>query len=138
MSTSTYLVSAFVMGALVVGAAVLVSVGREWRQYKVRDDPERPNLLGRLATDTGVWKLIYLALTLLGIAVTIFALANGNAALFVLSLGAGFAGFLGVSVYMLATASGHPHSHAVGEAVAVMAGLGLLVVVGWLLFTAGA
>jgi hypothetical protein len=137
MSTSTYLVSALVMGVLVLGAAVLVSVGREWRRYTVRDDSEGQQLKS-LVTDTGVWTLLYIVLSLVGIAVSIVAIATGNGALFVASIGAGFAVFLAVSIYTVATASGHPHSHAVGEAVAVMGGLGLLTVVGWLLLTAGA
>ena len=137
MSASTYLVSAVVMGVLVVGVALLARRGRKWRRYTVREN-DRTELFRSLATDTNVWKLGYLVLTILGIAVTIYALANGNAALFVVSLGAGFAGFVAVSIYVLATAKGHPHSHAVGEAVAAMGALGLLTLVGWLLFTAGA
>jgi pheromone shutdown protein TraB len=137
MSASTYLVSAVVMGALVIGVTLLVRRGGQWRQYTVREGDRREQFRS-LASDASVWKLGYLVLTILGIVVTIYALANGNAALFVVSLGAGFAGFIAISIYVLATAKGHPHSHAVGEAVAAMGALGLLTVVGWLLFTAGA
>lgn len=136
MATSTYLVSAAVMGALAVGVFVLAA-GLDWRRYRVpREDGG--GWLDWAATDVSAWLVGFVVLTVAAVAGLVVVLQSGSGALFVGGLGIVFAGFLAFAVYVTGKSRGHPHSHAVGEALVALGAAGLIAVVAWLLLTAGA
>ena len=110
---ATYLLSTALMGVLVLGIAFVVARGRAWHEYRpqfVR--PEDFSVDG----DPLLLMLGFILLIVVTLGTTLFA----------------------VGVYVTARSNGHPHSHAVGEAIITLGALVLATVVGWLLLTAGA
>lgn len=134
MAPSAYIVSAAVMGLLAV-AVLLATQGGGWR----RDVgvTERPNGKRRLAADRRVWLLGFVLLAIAAAVVPVVALGSGSPGIYLVGVGTAAVAFLVGGVYLTATARGHPHSHAVGEAVVTLGAVALVAVVGWLLLTAG-
>lgn len=135
MATSTYLLSTVMMGVLVLGVAFVVARGRAWHSY-------RPQVFGRgerpATDDPFLWTLAFVVLLAVSLGGTLFVLGGGSTTLVMAGAGVLVAAFLVAGVYVTAKSNGHPHSHAVGEAVVTLGALVLLGVVGWLLTTAGA
>ncbi len=131
----TYLLSTALMGVLVLGLAVAVARGRAWHEYRPTFAPGERLPSG---DDQSLLTAGFLLLIVLVLGGTLFAAGGGNVAVFVGVIAALFVGFLAVGVYATARSNGHPHSHAVGEAIATLGAVVLVVVVAWLLTTAGA
>ena len=134
--TATYLLSTALMGVLVLGVALVVARGRSWHDY-------RPQFLSQtkdvsLGGNPLLLMLAFILLLGVTVGVTLFAAGGGSVAAFLGVAGALVVGFLATGVYVTARSNGHPHSHAVGEAIVTLGALVLLAVVGWLLVTAGA
>lgn len=137
MTTGVYLASAAVMGTLAVGVAGVLAYGRDWHRYApARRD--QSGLSSRLVRDSRSWLFGFVILGIGALAGTLFALEGGSMTLVLLGVGAIVAGFLAAGVYITATSRGHPHSHAVGEAVITLGALGLAAVVLRLILTTGA
>jgi len=137
MAPSAYLASAAVLGVLAVVAVLLAARTREWKNYTVTRG-DRDGLIERLSRDTGAWRLGFILLTIAAIVVVVVTVGSDDATLYLATVGAGIVAALMIGVYRIATAYGHPHSHAVGEAIAALGTVALVTVVGWLLMTAGA
>jgi hypothetical protein len=123
------------MGVLVLGVALVVARGRAWHEY-------RPQFVRKenvsVGDDPALLTVIFLLLIGLTLGTTLFVVGGGNVAIFLAVVGALVVGFLGLGVYATARSNGHPHSHAVGEAVVTLGAVLLVVIVGWLFVTAGA
>lgn len=137
MATSAYLVSTVVMGVLFVSVALAVARGRDWRRYSSeREAP--PGVTSRLANDGTAWIVGFVLLVAAAIGATLVAAGGGGTTLVVAGGGAAAIAFLTVGIYSAAKSRGHPHSHAVGEAIITLGAVSLVAIVGWLLLTAGA
>lgn len=136
MAPSTYLASAIVMGILFVGVVAVLSNGQSRRSDRARR--EASGGLSRLVHDGRAWQLGFVLLSLAVIGVTVTTLSGGGSGAVFLGAGGLFAAFLAAGVYVAAKSHGHPHSHAVGEAVVALGALGLVVVVVQLIATSGA
>jgi len=135
MATSTYLLSTALMGVFVLAVGFLVARGRAWESYT-------PRLFGRdsgerLSENPTALTAGFVLLLVVGIGLTLLA-AGGNTVVFLAGAGALVVGFLVLGVYVTAKSNGHPHSHAVGEAIVTLGAVVLVGLVGWLLTTAGA
>jgi len=132
---ATYLLSTALMGVLVLGVAVMIARGRAWHEY-------RPELFRGEGLPSGddptLLTVGFLLLVLVAIGVTLFAAGGGSVAAFLGVAGLLVVGFLVVGVYATARSNGHAYSLAVGEAIATLGAVLLVVLVGWLLTTAGA
>lgn len=132
---ATYLLSTALMGVLVLGIAFVVARGRAWHEY--RPQFVRPEDLS-VDGDPLLLMLGFILLIVVTLGTTLFAVGGGGVAAFLGVAAALVVGFLAVGVYVTARSNGHPHSHAVGEAIITLGALVLATVVGWLLLTAGA
>jgi hypothetical protein len=132
---ATHLLSTALMGVLVLGIAFVVARGRAWHEY-------RPQFVRREDLSVGgdplPLMLGFIVLIVVTLGATLFAVGGGGVAAFLGVAAALVVGFLAVGVYVTARSNGHPHSHAVGEAIITLGALVLVAVVGWLLLTAGA
>ena len=132
---ATYLLSTALMGVLALGIAFVVARGRAWHEY--RPQFVRPEDLS-VDGDPLLLMLGFILLIVVTLGATLFAVGGGGVAAFLGVAAALVVGFLAVGVYVTARSNGHPHSHAVGEAIITLGALVLATVVGWLLLTAGA
>ena len=135
--TSVYLASTVVMGLFVLGVGVVLRRGRGWRRYS----PERRGArtgVWDLADDGRAWIASFVVLTLAATAGTFLALTTGGAGMLVVLAGAALAvgSFLAGGIYVMGRSRGHPHSHAVGEAIAALGGVTILAVVAILIGSA--
>ncbi len=136
MSTSTYIASAAVMGSLLVATTLVLRSGGQWRMAPTRrDDGSR---LDWLVHDGLSWRIGFVLLAVIAIGGTMLAMGSDSAAMMLGGIGGGVVLFAALGVYMLATTRGHPHAHAVGEAIVTVGALTLVAVVAHLLLTAGA
>lgn len=130
MATTVSLVSSVLMGTVLVGLAALLSGGKSWRRYS-------PSLLRRDQADPlddpGVFVVGFFLAVLLLAGGTLSVLGGGQLWVVLGLIGAALLAFLAGGVYVAGRSHGHPHSHAVGEALLVVGALGLLSVVGWLI-----
>jgi len=132
---ATYLLSTALMGLLVLGVAFVVARGRAWHEYTPQFVRKEDVSVG---DDPATLTVIFLLLIGLTLGTTLFVVGGGNVALFLAVVAALVVGFLALGVYTTARSNGHPHSHAVGEAIITLGAVLLLGIVGWLLTTAGA
>jgi hypothetical protein len=135
MSISTHIASAATMGALLVATTLVLRSGRRWRMAPTRRGDD--SLLDWLVHDGVSWRVGFVLLTVVAIAGTMLAMASDNATMMLAGIAGAFITFAALGVYMLATTRGHPHSHAVGEAIITVGALTLVAVVADLLLTAG-
>lgn len=126
MATANSLVSAAVTAALLVGTAVFVVYGRPWRHYSVNRVTDRSSH----GTDrTTLWLAGFLALVVFAAVATVVTLDSGDIGPLVVFVGGAVLAFLTYGVYVFGRSHGHPRSHAVGEAVITLGGVGLVAVV---------
>lgn len=118
------------MGALLVGLSTVLARDPQWRQYR----PSLPSRPAAKAADDPEALLVgfFLAVLALG-GGTLFVLGGGDLMVLLLVIGLALVAFLAGGVYVAGRSHGHPHSHAVGEAIIVVGGIGLLAVAGWLI-----
>lgn len=135
MPTGTYLASGATMGLVLVVTVLLLSGGREWQQAPERADDG--GLLDWLVHDVASWRAGFVVLVVATLGGTVLALSSNSATLMLGGVLGAFVVFVAFGVYTLATNRGHPHSHAVGEAIVTLAALALVAVVAHLLLTAG-
>lgn len=135
MSTVTYIASAATMGVLLVATTLLLRSGRQWRVAPTRADDG--GLLDWLVHDGDSWLVSFVLLAVVAIAGTMLAMGSDSAAVMLGGIAGGVVIFAALGVYMLATSRGHPHSHAVGEAIVTVGTLTLVAVIAHLLLTAG-
>lgn len=135
MTSSTYLASAAVMGVLAVAVGVVVLRGRPWYRPAQRQGESTGG--DRLIRSLRGWLFGFSLLAFAAIGVTLAA-ASGETVLMVAVGGIALAALVAVGVYAVGRANGHPTSHAVGEALVALGGLGLIAVVAWLLTSFGA
>ncbi len=132
---TAYLLSTALMGVLVLGVAFVVARGRAWHEY-------RPQFVRKEAVSVGddpaMLTVVFLLLIGLTLGATLFVVGGGDVVLFLAVVAALVVGFLVLGVYATARSNGHPHSHAVGEAIVALGALLLVAIVGWLFTTAGA
>ncbi|PSQ59541.1 MAG: hypothetical protein BRD23_04265 [Halobacteriales archaeon SW_9_67_25] len=132
---ATYLLSTALMGLLVLGVAFVVARGRAWHEYQPEFVRKEDVSVG---DDSALLTVVFLVLIGLTLGATLFVVGGGNVVLFLGVVAALVVGFLALGVYATARSNGHPHSHAVGEAIITLGAVLLVAVVGWLLATAGA
>lgn len=138
MAPAAYLASTVLMGTLALVVFVAVAVGRDWRHYTPRLSRPEGGLLARLARDGRVWILAFVALVVAATAGTLATLGGGSTTVLFGGAGAIVLAFLLVGVYAVGRSRGHPHSYAVGEAIAALGAVFLLALTGWLLTSFGA
>ncbi len=134
---SIYLASTVVMGLGTVVMVALLLVGRKWERYSPQGMTQGAS---GFLSDPRVW-IIGFAVLALGAAGATIAILRSPAdptLLILAGFGLVIVGFLAVGTYFTARARGHPHSHAVGEAIAVLGGVMIVALVGNLLTSFGA
>lgn len=141
MSTSTYLVTAAVMGALSVALVVYVRHGVSWhRPIELQQQLALPagTFTGNSEpSDTMGWMLGFLLLTVVTVVLTVFGLGAGQMMTLLWFIAVIVVAFLVLGVYTMARSHGHPYSHAVGEAIVTLGAVWLVAIIGWLLVTDG-
>lgn len=130
MTATVSLVSSALMGTALVGLAALLSNGKSWRRYS---PARRPRERRERFEGPGVGVVGFLLAVVLVAGGTLSVVGGGPVWVGLALIGAALLVFLAGGVYLAGRSHGHPHSHAVGEAVLVIGGLGLLAVVGWLI-----
>lgn len=133
---SIYLASTVVMGVGLLVMGGLLLAGRKWERYSPRGMTESAS---GLFGDPRVWIVGFAVLGLGAAAGTVTVLRSADPTVLIFA-GAGLiiVAFMAVGTYFTARARGHPHSHAVGEAIAVLGGVTILALVGNLLTNFGA
>jgi hypothetical protein len=118
------------MGALLVGLSAVLANEPVWRTYT----PSLPGRkVGRSVDDPEALLAVFvLALAVVGGA-TLFVLGGGDVFVVLGALGLTVIAFVAGGVYLMGRSHGHPHSHAVAEAVLVIGAFGLVAVAGWLI-----
>lgn len=138
MAPVSYLTSAVLMGVLALVVVLAVVLGRNWRHYTVRLGRPEGGFLAGVARSPTAWIVIFVGLSLGGIAATLAVLGGASPTLFVGGAGVIVLGFLILGVYAMGRSRGHPHAYAVGEAVAALGAVFLLALTGMLLTSFGA
>jgi hypothetical protein len=132
MATTDYVISTVVMGALLLLVGVAVSRFRHWRHYSPgtgTHDEHRTSLLATAASSLGLWVLIFVCLVAVLGGGVVYISQTGQHLLALAAVGAlVFVGYLTVGIYATAKSRGHPHSHAVAEALTVLGGLGIVAI----------
>jgi len=137
MASSTLLASSVVMALIAVTIGFAVVTGRPWKRYSL-------HALGTRARDRGgeatAWVAGFVLLALVAIGGTIAVLGGAGPGTLVVGAAAGLtlAAFAIGGTYAAGRSRGHPHSHAVGEALAVLGGLVVLAIAANLLTQFGA
>jgi len=130
VAVSISIVSSILMGALLVGLSAVLANEPVWRTYT-------PSLPGRGANRSVDDPETLLAVFVVALAVvggtTLFVLGGGDLFVVLGALGLTVLTFVAGGIYIMGRSHGHPHSHAVGEAVLVVGALGLIAVAGWLI-----
>lgn len=121
MANTSVLASAVATATLLTGTAVFLVYGRPWRRYTISAGPRR---LDGLTT----WLLGFLLLSVSAVVVTVVTLRSETILPLLLFVAGAVVAFLGAGVYVFGRSHGHPHSHAVGEAVLTVGAVGLLAV----------
>lgn len=126
MVSYVFLASAVVMGLLAVAAFAATALWRDWVDYRPSISPPERGTIARLATDFRVWVFGFILLVGLVVAAVLAAVEGGNLMLIFGLLGLLVVGFLIVGVYSAGRSRGHPHAHAVGEAIIALGAVVLL------------
>jgi len=125
MANTSVLASAVVMASVLLGTVAFVIYARPWRGYTVATggSVSRSDLDG-----TTSWLLGFLALSVFAALATVVTLRGDDILPLLLFVGGAVVAFLGAGVYVFGRSHGHPHSHAVGEAVITLGAVGLLAI----------
>lgn len=127
MASYVYLASAVVMGLVAITVFVATARGREWYDYSPQIGRPEPGFLRGLTGDVRAWVLGFLVLVV-AITAAVLAAVDGGNLLFIFGvLGLLIVSFLTFGVYAAGRSRGHPHSHAVGEALIT---LGTVILIG--------
>lgn len=130
------------MGLLVVVVGAALVRGRTWERYspQVVGTDAGTGSVGGVASDGRAWIAAFALLVVAATAGTVLVLTSaGDATLLVLAgVALAVGGFLTGGTYLMARSRGHPHSHAVGEAIAMLGGVAILAVVANLVTSFGA
>lgn len=137
MVSYVYLASAVVMGLLAVTVFVATARGRNWYDYTPRIGRPEPGLVGRLTGDLRTWIFGFVVLVLAITGAVLTAVDGGNLGFIFGLLGLFVIGFLTFGVYSAGRSRGHPHAHAVGEAIIALGTVVLLVIATQLLTSFG-
>ncbi len=135
---TVYLASMIVMGVLALGVGLWSARSRQWESYTPPSVDSAGGALSRLASDERTWIVSFVVLALGITGITLAVLGGGPTTMIYAVAGLLVVGFLVVGTYAAGRSVGHPHAHAVGEAVAAFGGVFLLAVVGYLLTSFGA
>lgn len=139
MVTGTFLASTVIMGLLAAGVFYVAVNGRSWKRYS-------PQALGTdwsgfgFVSDSRAWILGFVVLTVAAVVAIPTVLEGGADAsgLIFGSMAALTVSFLLFGTYATARSRGHPHSHAVAEAIGMFGAVVILAIVGNLVIQFGA
>lgn len=126
MVSYVFIASAVIMGLLAVAAFAATALWRDWFDYRPQISPPERGTISRLATDFRVWVLGFILLVGLLTGAVLAAVGGGNVGAILGLLGLLVVGFLILGVYSAGRSRGHPHAHAVGEAIIALATVVLL------------
>lgn len=133
MAEGPLIASTITMGLLLASIGVLLANRRT--STEVGPDQDDPGFWH--AYGGWVWRIVFLALGLAAVGGTMLGLGGSGSLAVLGGIGAGLAVFVALIVYAAGKASGHPRSHAVGEAIIALGALTLIAVVANLLLNFG-
>lgn len=138
MVSYVLLASAVVMGLLV--AVVFAGIGwsRNWYDYRPQISPPERGVANVLANSVRVWIVGFVVLVVAVMGAVFLAIESGSLVGIYALFGLIVVGFLTFGVYATGRSLGHPHAHAVGEAILALATVLLLAITGNLLISFGA